>query len=319
MAPPDGAGLGVAAGQAGAPLTVMLARESKISRFMGHGEEASRAGLFQEQVRRAWNNTPGITTAQKLDVILDNIGPNVRSEVKCLPAADRDDPEKLLSNIISIFGERRSPAQLWDVLRSCRQYPGEPVRSYSHRLMEAFDALQQRQVALGLTKEPDHTLLDQLVEGVQDATLSRYLAERRETDGQLSFIELRKIALRWARDEQPSTHTPTTSTPAVVAGQTVVPATTADVMAPFVEAMRQVLESNQRFAEQMLRNQQQMVDMLRQRPAPRPPQPPAPLPNRRGRQLNHQGRDDTCWSCHKLGHYARECPDKAQGNGPRQQ
>ena len=64
MAPPDGAGLGVAAGQDGAPLTVMLARESKISRFMGHGEEANRPGLFQERVRRASNGSSGITQAR---------------------------------------------------------------------------------------------------------------------------------------------------------------------------------------------------------------------------------------------------------------
>ena len=90
----------------------MLARETKVARFMGHGEESSRAELFQEQIHRSWANTPGITDRQRIDVIMENIGPNVRGEVKCLPRADREDPHKLLGAIVNIFGERRTPAQL---------------------------------------------------------------------------------------------------------------------------------------------------------------------------------------------------------------
>ena len=72
---------------------------------------AAGAVLFREQIHRAWTNTPGITDQQRIDVILENIGPNVRGEIKCLPRVDREDLHKLLAAIVSIFGERRTPAQ----------------------------------------------------------------------------------------------------------------------------------------------------------------------------------------------------------------
>ena len=54
--------------------------------------------------------------------------------------------------------------------------------------------------------------MEQFICGLQCATISRYLDEKRETTNVQDFLGLRKIAIRWARDEAPSVVEPVTAT-----------------------------------------------------------------------------------------------------------
>ena len=286
---------------------------------MGHGEEPNKAELFREQIHRSWSNTPGITDLQRIDIINENIGPDVRSEIKCLPIADRQDPRRLLDAIVGIFGERRTPAQLRDVLRGTRQYPGEAVRLFSHRIMAAFDALQKRQTTLKVTVEPDSALLEQFIDGLQDPTLSRYLSERKEDTPNIDFVELRKIAIRWSRDEQPSSLASTPATVAAIGGQTAITptntVTTSDVIAPLVNLMKEMMTQQQAF---LVEQQRVLTSMVSNQQRALQPQPLVPTNSRRGappRRPEGQ-QNDLCYHCNRSGHFAKHCP-RRQGNGNR--
>ena len=71
---------------AGGPVPVILQREVKITKLMGYEEEPEKVETFIKEVRRAWELTPGITEARRLDFVKDNVGPIVRDEITCMNA-----------------------------------------------------------------------------------------------------------------------------------------------------------------------------------------------------------------------------------------
>lgn len=182
-------------------MPVILQREVKISKLMGFEEEPEKVDTFVKEVRRAWELTPGLTEARRLDLVKDNVGPIVRDEITCMDADLT--AEQVLDELRSVFGEKRSPFQLRDVLRATRQLQGEQVRRFSHRVKAAHTALVARQKALGVTQDNEDTLVEQLIDGIHCPMLSRYLQEQQMVIGS-KFRELREIAIRWSRDELPS-------------------------------------------------------------------------------------------------------------------
>ena len=182
-------------------MPVILQREVKISKLMGYGEEPAKVETFVREVRRAWTMSTTMTEEMRLDLIKDNAGPIVRDEIRCM--REGQTAEEVLRELQRVFGERRSPIQLRDALRSTRQRRGETIRLFTHRLKAAHAALIARQKVLSQTEDDEASLVQQLIDGLQCPTLSRYLQEQQK-EHDLGFRELRDIAIRWARDEDPA-------------------------------------------------------------------------------------------------------------------
>ena len=182
-------------------MPVILQREVKISKLMGYGEEPAKVETFVREVRRAWTISPTMTEEMRLDLIKDNAGPIVRDEIRCM--REGQTAEEVLKELQRVFGERRSPIQLRDALRSTRQRRGETIRLFTHRLKAAHAALIARQKVLSQTEDDEASLVQQLIDGLQCPTLSRYLQEQQK-EHDLGFRGLRDIAIRWARDEDPA-------------------------------------------------------------------------------------------------------------------
>ena len=185
----------------GVPVPVMIQREATITRFMGYGEEPAKVETFVREVRRAWTMSTTMTEEMRLDLIKDNAGPIVRDEIRCM--REGQTAEEVLKELQRVFGERRSPIQLRDALRSTRQRRGETIRLFTHRLKAAHAALIARQKVLSQTEDDEASLVQQLIDGLQCPTLSRYLQEQQK-EHDLGFRGLRDIAIRWARDEDPA-------------------------------------------------------------------------------------------------------------------
>ena len=182
-------------------MPVILQREVKISKLMGYGEEPAKVETFVREVRRAWTMSTTMTEEMRLDLIKDNAGPIVRDEIRCM--REGQTAEEVLKELQRVFGERRSPIQLRDALRSTRQRRGETIRLFTHRLKAAHAALIARQKVLSQTEDDEASLVQQLIDGLQCPTLSRYLQEQQK-EHDLGFRGLRDIAIRWARDEDPA-------------------------------------------------------------------------------------------------------------------
>ena len=182
-------------------MPVILQREVKISKLMAYGEEPAKVETFVREVRRAWTMSTTMTEEMRLDLIKDNAGPIVRDEIRCM--REGQTAEEVLKELQRVFGERRSPIQLRDALRSTRQRRGETIRLFTHRLKAAHAALIARQKVLSQTEDDEASLVQQLIDGLQCPTLSRYLQEQQK-EHDLGFRGLRDIAIRWARDEDPA-------------------------------------------------------------------------------------------------------------------
>ena len=184
------------------PQLVYMARQVDVSTF--YGDEPSRADIFVEEVERAWEAQPQLSKKRKLDVIHQNVGPVVRAEISCLDDATRNDPAKLLKKIAHIFGEKRSSSSLLQELLTTTQWAGESTRRFSHRCKIAYDNLTRRQQDLGEDITNIKILRDHFVDGLLDKSTQRYLREKLHTENNVSFVDIRDIAIRWSMDETPS-------------------------------------------------------------------------------------------------------------------
>ena len=279
------------------PRVVVIAREIPITRFNGFVEDAQRANTFKEEIESAWAAQPHLDNARKLALLLQNVGPIVRDELKCQTNAIQNDPAQALQCIVAIFGERRTPAELKDAMRQTRQLPGETVRIFSHRAKSAFNALVSRQTTLAVPLEDEATLRDHFARSVSCPTLSRYLTEKVTLEPAATFLEVREVAIRWARDED----TPSAATSAVAVSATPAPQ-----------------PDNSRL-DRLERLMTTLVEMMTTKVAT-PPPAPAPLrepsrrePSRREpRGVNSRG-EQVCFGCGQPGHRIARCPER-QGN-----
>jgi len=108
----------------------------------------------------------------------------------------------------------RSSAFLINILRQTRQHQGETVRLFSHRIRAAFNALTSWQATLKVHVEDETTLREHFINAVNCQMLSLYLAEKIASNPALTFLDVREIAIRRARDED---STATVGTSAVAA------------------------------------------------------------------------------------------------------
>ena len=81
-----------APGQA-TPTVVVLTREVDIRKF--YGDDSTRAQEFEEDIRRAWDAQPTLSSRRRLDLILSNVGLKVKAEVRCNYSVFRGESELL--------------------------------------------------------------------------------------------------------------------------------------------------------------------------------------------------------------------------------
>ena len=148
---------------------------------------------FEEQVRRAWT-VIGTNPTLRRQLILSNVGPVVRDELRCQDPDAQKTPEELLELILEVFGETRSPIQLLQVLLEQRQSKGE-FRAFSIRLRQHYDALIRRQRQLKQAPLEEFWVRDMLVQGSSDVDLRRHLQERIRVSPDMSFYAVRQVAL----------------------------------------------------------------------------------------------------------------------------
>ena len=178
---------------------VWLQREKRVTTF--YGDDPQEAYLFEDEVRRAWTSIPRTSTRQRVDVILDSIGPDVRDELGCLDPSIRRDPEELLKELLRVFGDNRDPTEILHALLSTRQRAGEAIRAYSHRVKRNFDMLIKRQTALAQAPDSDQLLRDHFCRSVHDRVLSKVLEQELHRNPSTTFKDIRETAIRWGRDD----------------------------------------------------------------------------------------------------------------------
>lgn len=277
--------------------------------FYGAGDLSYSADDFEEEVKRIWSACRARTNDAKLSILTANIGPRVKAELRCQPEETQQDAEKALTKIVEIFGQRESSCILLQRLLSLRQEGMETVRTYSHRVYDAYKALTRRQAVLGEPIQNDLIVRDHFMVSLSDPILVRVLRDAVHKEPATSFRDLRETAIRWAGDE---------ACPAALATATATAAATtvtAPVPAPVQEKDERILA-----LEKMVKDLAETVSQYMKGPS-------SSKSNvkkcDRCHKIGHVGKDcrsrteagqTICYACHKPGHFARDC--KEQGNAP---
>lgn len=290
---------GEAAGRTQPSQTVIVVprAEWNIRRFHGDGP-AMEVEEFLQAIERAWRAQHIDQPEERCEFLISHLGEEVKTELACHPQTTRTSPEALARVLRATYGERRSVSQLTGELYRVSQHPGEPIRSYSHRMQRAFQAVVDRQKALSATPVDEIVLRDRFVENLHDRVLRRHLLEKLNDMPENSFLTLRDTAIRWAEDDH---HSPQPTTTKLVCQET-------KVEGQLAALSRQVEE----LSAQLLRLQ-----------AARPSKSGCHLCG----SLNHLARDCRqkgnpransgrsgsmkCFHCGSPNHFARACPKNA--------
>ncbi|KAK0144109.1 hypothetical protein N1851_017537 [Merluccius polli] len=233
-------------------------------------------------------------------IVFDLLEGEARAEIKFRPVAERDEPDKIFSILLSIYGCSQSYISLQKQLFQRRQLEGESLREFSHALLHLLEAVKRRDPAC--LANPEAVLRDQFVENVQDGRLKRELRRQVRLHPTLTFLDVRSEAIHWVEEgEHPSGPRPRAHSLSTHAIQDAGAASSAVLVQPTNELAE---------VKQSLRKQQAQLDSILRRldtPSFSGP-PPSRAPTRGPRyQFNAEGKP-ICLRCSQPGHIARFCP-----------
>ena len=253
---------------------------------------------FEEEIGALLRARPGLSAQQKKDLVIRNLGRDVRSELSCQP--EKGTAEELLRFLKDIYGDRRPLNTLALEFYGCRQGAYETTRHYSHRLNQSFKNLQSGHSRDSAGPVPEILLRDQLISGLRSEGLRIHLIQKRIADPETTFLQVRELALQLSNEEVEESSS-CSATQAAMAAQhhslaTLPPASPAATSTPSAE-MKQMRELLERLTERMDR-----------------------METGRGRQRRRG--DMRCYRCNQPGHFARECratvPRPAGNDQPQQ-
>lgn len=178
------------------PRYLYVPRERKCSKFTGKmSVDLLTVEQWVEEVRRCLG-VRHMSIAEQLLFITDHLEGGAKSEVNFHPSSNRDTPEKIFAILTENYSCSQSyvAAQLQFFQRT--QLEGESLRDFSHALKSLMDAVICK--TPGGIPNADMLLRDQFIEHVLDDMLRRELKQRVLQEPNVTFVDLRGAALRWA-------------------------------------------------------------------------------------------------------------------------
>lgn len=264
---------------------VVIQKEKSVQKFSGSSDSVSD---FVSEIKVLFDSRK-LSEKEKVDAIYSSISKSVRDELKCCPPETQKDAALILKTLEETYGDRRCVSDLLGRFYNVQHRDGETVRTYSHRLKGAYDALCERQKALGAAPVEITLLRDHFINQLNSSLLRKKLKERVYETHTLNFYDVRDIAIRWAEDEE------------VRGGEGVVMSVQQDTLGPQLAKLQEVMERVEKEVKS-LGHRVQTLETSRQ------PQPPP------GATFTKSGKP-ICVKCRQPGHIGRHCTNAGNGMG----
>ena len=126
---------------------------------------------------------------------MEKLGTIPLDEIKCHP--DTNDPENLFKILHRAFGDCRTWCVMLQQFTSMHQFRNETVRIFSHRLFNAWQAIERAQTQRGCQIVTSHLLTDVFVTGLLDSMLKKILRQDLFENPNITIYDLREKAIRW--------------------------------------------------------------------------------------------------------------------------
>ena len=279
--------------------TVVVQRERKLRRYSGLDEPALEDWIDEA---RSCINTQRLEGEAAASFLISYLDGAARSEMRCQPSDVRRDANLIFAALEDVYGEKETANQLLRRFFFRRQMAGEPISAYSHGLVEIANRINR--LVPKPDEERDSMLRDQFVENLRDAHLRWELKRRIETDEDIDFLSLRKVAMLWAEEVEGATQRKV-HTNAIEAGAKTNAVGPADEMARmWAELASQRRQLTEGLAEQgkvLTEVLAQQRHLMASTSAMFPPFGQQAAPRRRL-------EDIVCYGCNQKGHIRRNCP-----------
>ena len=279
---------------------MVIPSEQKLRKFNGrHGDNELSIEDFIDNAKSTITSR-GLPPPEQANFILSYLEGPAKQEIKLYPKSDLKNSDKIFDLLQESFGEKRSVPQLLKAFYDRRQREGETLRAFSHALRELQSKIEKKSVTK--SSGQDAALRDHFAENVRDPLLRKELKKFTRTHPEVSFLDTREEAIRWAEEDEKSCG----PRPRVASSHETSTSTKPSSLKSAMNEMIKTLQGQQKAIEDLAANLKKLNTVPTHRGPNVQPQPQF-QPQFQQRQPRPDAGSDRCYQCGAPGHFARNC------------
>ena len=280
---------------------VVIPNEQKLRKFSGrHRDNELSIEDFTDNVKSAITSR-GLPLPEQANLVLSYLEGPAKEEMKLYPKSDLTNSDQIFHLLQESFGEKRSVPQLLKAFYDRRQREGETLRAFSHALRELQAKIQKKSVTK--SSGQDAALRDHFAENVRDPLLRKELKKFIRTHPEISFLDTREEAIRWAEEDEKSCG----PRPRVASSHETSTSTKPSSIESAMNEMIKTLQGQQKAIEDLAANLKKLNTVPTHRG-----QNIQPTPQFQQRQPRPEAGGDRCYQCGAPGHFARDCTARSR-------
>ena len=276
---------------------VVIPNEQKLRKCSGrHGDNVLSIEDFIDNAKSAIT-LRGLPLSEQANFVLSYLEGPAKEEMK-LYLTNSDQIFDLLQES---FGEKRSVPQLLKAFYDRRQREGETLREFSHALRGLQSKIEKKSVTK--SSGQDAALRDHFAENARDPLLRKELKKFIRTPPEVSFLDTREEAIRWAEEDEKSCG----PRPRVASSHETSTSTKPSSLKSAMNEMIKTVQGQQKAIEDLAANLKKLNTVPTNRG-----QNAQFQPQFQQRQPRPDAGGDRCYQCGAPGHFARNCTARSR-------
>ena len=276
---------------------VVIPNEQKLRKSSGrHGDNVLSIEDFIDNAKSAIT-LRGLPLSEQANFVLSYLEGPAKEEMK-LYLTNSDQIFDLLQES---FGEKRSVPQLLKAFYDRPQREGETLREFSHALRGLQSKIEKKSVTK--SSGQDAALRDHFAENARDPLLRKELKKFIRTPLEVSFLDTREEAIRWAEEDEKSCG----PHPRVASSHETSTSTKPSSLKSAMNEMIKTVQGQQKAIEDLAANLKKLNTVPTNRG-----QNAQFQPQFQQRQPRPDAGGDRCYQCGAPGHFARNCTARSR-------